>query len=326
DLSDVIAFQAAREVDEAAAAAAFAARLRRTAARLAEDAGIVLAMDGENPWTAYPDGGARFLVALARELERDGRLRLVTLSERLAEETPARLGRLHPGSWIGATFGTWIGDPEKNRGWELLARVRALGGWRGGESWLAAEGSDWWWWLGDDNPTLLAPLYDELFRAHLRDACSIAGVVPPAELSAPVRSAALRLRVPLSTDWPTPGLRGAPSSYFDWTVAAWVEAPPGHRRFARVALRAEPGRLWLRVEPPPGAAPPSPLVVTIAAGERRTTISLPDDLPGDSALGRCLEAAFPLPAGDVRLALESGGERMPVEGFWRLDLVEVDGA
>ncbi|HUK11840.1 MAG TPA: hypothetical protein VLW17_00945, partial [Thermoanaerobaculaceae bacterium] len=127
DLSDVIAFQAAREVDEAAAAAAFAARLRRTAARLADDAGIVLAMDGENPWTAYPDGGARFLTTVAREFERDGRLRLVTLSERLAEETPAGLDRLHPGSWIGATFGTWIGDPEKNRGWELLARVRALG-------------------------------------------------------------------------------------------------------------------------------------------------------------------------------------------------------
>jgi alpha-amylase/alpha-mannosidase (GH57 family) len=52
---------------------------------------------------------------------------------------------------------------------------------------LLAEGSDWFWWLGDDNPTDLAPLYDEIFRHHLADACAQAGIEPPVDLEKPVR-------------------------------------------------------------------------------------------------------------------------------------------
>ena len=324
DLSDFIGFQAGRFADEAVAAREFVGRLRRTAAHLPADAGIVVALDGENPWTSYPSGGARFLATLAHELRGAGQLQAKTLAERAAVEQPQRLERLHPGSWIGATFATWIGHPEKNRAWELLARARALGAQRGGSSWLAAEGSDWWWWFGDDNPTLLAPLYDELFRAHLREACTRAGVKPPAELAAPVRSASVRLRVPFSRSWPAPTLDGDHGSYFEWSVAALVEAAPNQRRFARVALRAEPGRLWLRVDPRPGSKPALPLVVTVVSADRRTSLTLPDDMPEACAVGRCLKVGIPIPAGHLLLALESGGERLPVEGFWSIDLMEVD--
>ena len=322
-LSDFIGFQAARFADEADAAAELAGHLRRTAFHLDQDAGILVALDGENPWTAFRDGGAVFLAALARELAQSSQLRPATLAERLSE-TPRTLARLHPGSWIGGTFGTWIGHPEKNRAWEILARVRALGGWRGGRSWLAAEGSDWWWWFGDDNPTLLAPLYDELFRAHLRDACVAAGVKPPAELAAPVRSAAVRLRVPISRTWPPPILDGKTTSYFEWTVATWVEAPAAHRRIARAALRAEPGKLWLRVDPRPGAGAPEPLNVTMVGAAGSSGWTLPADRPDASAVGRFLEAVLPLPDGQVLMGIECGGERLPPEGLWRIDLLDVD--
>jgi alpha-amylase/alpha-mannosidase (GH57 family) len=322
--SDFIGFQASRFPDEADAARELVFELRRTASHLPEDAGIVVALDGENPWTSYPEGGVKFLITLACELQQSSQLPLATLAERVQQERPRPLPRLHPGSWIGATFATWIGHEEKNRGWEMLARVRALGASRGERSWLAAEGSDWWWWLGEDNPTLLAPLYDELFRAHLRDACSIAGVQAPAELSAPVRSAAVHLRVPLSSQWPSPVLDGETSSYFEWNVATWVDAPPTHRRFARAALRAEPGRLWLRVEPRFGSGPPVPLVVTLVTAKERTGWTLPAQLPESCAVGRCLEAVVPLADGVILLAIESGGERMPADGFWKLELFEVD--
>jgi alpha-amylase/alpha-mannosidase (GH57 family) len=322
--SDFIGFQASRFQDEAEAARELASNLRRTASHLPGDAGIVIALDGENPWTSYPQGGASFLVTLARELEQSTQLRLATLGERAAEEEPRLLSRLHPGSWIGGTFATWIGHPEKNRAWEMLARIRALGASRGGPSWLAAQGSDWWWWFGDDNPTILAPLYDELFRAHLRDACVAAGIPPPAELAAPVRTAAVRLVVPLSREWPPPVLDGETTSYFEWSVAAWVEASETYQRFARAALRAEPGRLWVRVEPRPGAGPPTPLVVSMVTPKARTSWTLPVDLPDRCAVGHCIEAVLPLPDGEVLLGLESGGERMPYEGLWRLELLEVD--
>ncbi|MBZ5589817.1 MAG: hypothetical protein LAO05_14770, partial [Acidobacteriia bacterium] len=323
-LSDFISFQASRFPDEAGAAREFVGRLHHLASCLPGDAGIVIALDGENPWTSYPEGGAEFLTTLAHEIEQSSHLRPATLSQRLNEETPKTLGRLHPGSWIGGTFGTWIGHPEKNRAWDTLARVRALGGSRGGRAWLAAEGSDWWWWFGDDNPTLLAPLYDELFRAHLRDACTAAGIPPPAELAAPVRAAAARLRVPMSRTWPPPVLDGRTNSYFEWTVATWVEAPGTYRRVARVALRAEPGRLWLRVDPRPGAGAPAQLVVTMETTGHRSGWTLPADLPDACAVDRFFEAVLPLPEEEVLLGIESGGEKLPSEGLWRLELQEVD--
>ena len=323
--SDFIGFQASRFADEADAARDFVFHLRRTASHLPADAGIVVALDGENPWTSYPQGGTKFLVTLARELEQSTQLRLVTLGERAAEETPTPLPHLHPGSWIGGTFATWIGHEEKNRGWELLARTRALGAFEGGQSWLAAEGSDWLWWFGDDNPTMLAPLYDELFRHHLRDACATAGIQAPPELAVPVRSAAVRMVVPLSSEWPPPVLDGKTTSYFEWSVAAWIEAPGTHVRFARVALRAEPGRLWLRVEPRSGTEPPVPLVVLLVTPGRRTSWTLPADLPESCAVGHIVEAVLPLPDGQqVLLGLECNGERMPHEGLWKIELLDVD--
>jgi alpha-amylase/alpha-mannosidase (GH57 family) len=322
-LSDFIGFQASRFPQEADAAREFVGHLRRMASHLPAEAGIVVALDGENPWTSYPEGGAGFLATLARELDQSSQLRPATLAQRL-DEVPRTLPRLHPGSWIGGTFGTWIGHPEKNRAWELLARVRALGGSRGGRSWLAAEGSDWWWWFGDDNPTLLAPLYDELFRAHLRDACTAARVTPPAELAAPVRAAAAPLRVPLSRTWPAPVLDGRTTSYFEWTVATWIEAPATHRRLARVALRAEPGKLWLRVDPRPGAGAPVPLVVTMVTTGHRTGWTLPADRPAACAVEQFLEVHLPLPEDEVLLGIECGGERMPSDGLWRLEFLEVD--
>jgi alpha-amylase/alpha-mannosidase (GH57 family) len=323
-LSDFISFQAARLPDEATAARELADALRALAGHLDESAGILIALDGENPWTSLREGGAGFLATLAHELAPATRLRPSTLSERVAAEPPRHLARLHAGSWINASFSTWIGHPEKNRGWELLAAVQAAGGDRGGRSWLAAEGSDWWWWLGDDNPTQLAPLYDRLLREHLADACRLAGVVPPAELAAPIRSAAIPLRVPLSRGWPLPRLDGLSTSYFEWSISTWVDAPEPHRGIARAALRAAPGQLCLRVDPPPGAPPPAPLVVTLIAGERRHAWRLPDDLPGSSAVGHVVEAVLPLPEGEVLLAIEHKGDRLPTEGYWRLALWDVD--
>ena len=325
-LSDFIGFHAGRYTDETTAARDLADGLRRLARGLAPDDGIVIALDGENPWTSFPDGGARFLPALASAVEHAHELRPVTLGRRTEEEAPETLPRLHPGSWIGGVFATWIGHPEKNRGWELLAKVRALGGWRAGRPWLAAEGSDWWWWLGDDNPTTLAPLYDSLFRAHLRDACVAAGVTPPPELAGPIRSASVRLVVPRSREWPPPVVDGRTTNYFEWAVAAWVEAPGSYRRLARAALRADAGTLWLRVDWRSGAPPPGGVVVTLVEAGARTSLVLPRDLPGASAQDRCLEAGIPLPAGGFLMAVSLDDERLPAEGFWRIDLQEADEA
>jgi alpha-amylase/alpha-mannosidase (GH57 family) len=178
-LSDRIGFVYGHWDDESRAARDLVGHISTLAAGLPEQAGIVLALDGENPWLHYPEAGGRFLRELMQQLENASNLEPVTLAELSRRVTPQVLPRLHPGSWIGSVFATWIGHPEKTRAWEVLASVRNAIAETGKElpqSMLLAEGSDWLWWLGDDNPTQLAPLYDRIFRMHLADACQDAGI------------------------------------------------------------------------------------------------------------------------------------------------------
>ena len=72
---------------------------------------------------------------------------------------------LTAGSWVYGDFTTWMGDPAKNRAWDLLCaaktvydRVMAAGrlsqeAARQAELQLrSCESSDWFWWFGDYNP------------------------------------------------------------------------------------------------------------------------------------------------------------------------------
>ena len=179
-LSDAIGFQYGGWHDEGVAALDFVRRLEELARTLPDDACITIALDGENPWLYYPEGGERFLRELFETAQRKP-LGFDTHDIRpcSGDRLTGELERLHPGSWINSIFATWIGHHEKSHAWEVLAAVRdrpCRRGRRAPPSLLLAEGSDWFWWLGDDNPTALAPLYDAIFRRHLADACAQAGI------------------------------------------------------------------------------------------------------------------------------------------------------
>jgi len=218
-LSDAIGFQYGRWDDEGEAAASFVGELQDLARSLPEEANIIIALDGENPWLHYPEGGGRFLRELMQRLD-DGppELAPATLDTVAAKSEPAILDRLHPGSWINSVFATWIGHPEKTHAWEVLTEVRdAIEEAGGGQppSLLLAEGSDWFWWLGDDNPTELAPLYDEIFRKHLADACDQAGIEPPINLDNPLKT---HIDEPVEHS-PGSALRFCPIKH-SWTIIA----------------------------------------------------------------------------------------------------------
>src|SRR5205823_7434254 len=85
----------------------------------------VIALDGENAWEFYPRDGHDFLNALYTELESTSDIVTTTVSDFFAEHPPQQLlHHLHTGSWIGASLDTWIGDPEHNIAWDLLAETR----------------------------------------------------------------------------------------------------------------------------------------------------------------------------------------------------------
>lgn len=223
-LSDAIGFEYGRWENEGQAAESLARRLEVLAHGLPEAASIVIALDGENPWGHYPEGGGRFLRELMERLqETSTELRTATLGSIAATAHPGTLDRLHPGSWINSVFATWIGHPEKTRGWEVLAEVRTAIAEKGGEvpvPLMLAEGSDWFWWLGDDNPTDLAPLYDRIFRLHLSDACEAAGIEPPVDLDQ-------RLKAPVDL-----AAHGPPASELRFCTIKhrWTIVAPNRRR------------------------------------------------------------------------------------------------
>jgi alpha-amylase/alpha-mannosidase (GH57 family) len=100
------------------------------------------------------------------------------------------------GSWVYGTFSTWIGDADKNRGWDLLCEAKqafdtaTTSGRLSDEQLQQAqrqlaicEGSDWFWWFGDYNPEDSVRDFDRLYRRHLVALYQLIGVSPPASLA-----------------------------------------------------------------------------------------------------------------------------------------------
>lgn len=217
---------------------------------------ITLALDGENPWESYPDGGAGFRSSLQRLLAR-GPVRGVTLDEAAEESPVGRVQRLHTGSWIGADLAIWYGSPADWRAWRALAEVRRRVGPNPSEAarapLRAAEGSDWTWWAGDEFSTPFAEAFDALFRAHLAAACAAAGVEAPDVVHRPILvSLSPRLRPP--TGWL--GADPASGRAEDWRGAGWLSWPPdgsmgrGDRHTPGLSYgwtRGEQTLLWVRV-------------------------------------------------------------------------------
>ncbi len=189
---------------------------------------VTVVLDGENAWGTYRDDGRPFLHALYSALEASSTLGTATFGEFLAGNAERslpptlasdqrRVDELFTGSWIderssapGVDLGTWIGEPEENRAWELLGDAREALAAAGADartapeaydSLYAAEGSDWFWWFGDDQDSGHDDEFDELFRGHLANVYRAIGRDIPPALS--------RRIVPASVLW-RPGTRVGP--------------------------------------------------------------------------------------------------------------------
>jgi len=160
----------------------------------------VIALDGENAWEFFPRDGHDFLNAVYTELESSSDIVTTTVSDFLAENSPQQqLHHIHTGSWIGASLDTWIGDPEHNVAWDLLAETRdwldaqsqqrpkdsqqAALAWR---EILITEGSDWFWWFSRKHDSGMDPIWDNQFRLHLRNVYKLMGARAPARLYQPI--------------------------------------------------------------------------------------------------------------------------------------------
>ncbi len=150
---------------------------------------VSIILDGENAWEYYPENAYYFLSALYQKLSNHSKLELTTFSHCL-DLRVAELPTLVAGSWVYGTFSTWIGDPDKNRGWEMLIEAKHVFDRvaprleptqrQAAERQLAiCEGSDWCWWFGDSNSAESVRDFERLYRLHLTRLYELLGETPP---------------------------------------------------------------------------------------------------------------------------------------------------
>ncbi len=201
-LSDMLGFQY-KDWHPNDAAKDFAHHMQNIANFLGKDADkhvVSVILDGENAWEYYHDNACHFLNALYCELTEHPNVNMTTFSDALKNGVETRqIDVLKAGSWVYGSFSTWIGDKDKNRGWDLLVEAKQCfdgvieSGKLTEEEMQAAteqlaicEGSDWFWWFGDYNPGGSVRDFDNLYRRHLTRLYDLLKQTPPESLAHPI--------------------------------------------------------------------------------------------------------------------------------------------
>ncbi|MEO8898510.1 MAG: glycogen/starch synthase [Candidatus Dormibacter sp.] len=280
---------------------------------------VTIALDGENFKDFYAENATPFLDALYAGLVASAELQTTHIGAFLDGDSgpPATLPQLWTGSWVNADLRTWIGDQAHTRAWTLLATTRdtllrvdaPFVHPRAWDELLIAESSDWFWWFGEHHDSGFDASWDELFRTHLRNAHTLAGVAVPAAVDQPlIASAALAHDcAPLRSIDPV--RRGA----VEWQCAGIADVgavygamrPPASS-VTRILYGAGGARLHIRF----GEGTPRFDRVVIDAGPAGTLVV--------ERAARSLSVATPV-AGplDFSITLEEAGrgtERVPLHG------------
>lgn len=202
-LSDKIGFEYSKQY-ASEAVSDFIQSLEAIHANSGDETPVVsVILDGENAWEYYPYNGYYFLHELYQALSHHPSIQMTTFSDILnmqAAKTlpqPQLLTEICAGSWVYGTFSTWIGEPAKNRAWDLLCEAKhhydqyvhqlSTSAKEKCEQQLAiCEGSDWFWWFGEYNNGFTVQSFDQLYRRNLSNLYHLLGLVPPDHLSEPI--------------------------------------------------------------------------------------------------------------------------------------------
>ncbi|UCN00807.1 glycoside hydrolase [Sulfurimonas sp. SWIR-19] len=224
-LSDLIGFEY-RYKEAGEAAENFMSALE-SVQNINDNATVFVILDGENAWEFYKNNGFDFFEALYTSLEKASWCTTLTTDE--VKSLPSRkLSKLAPGSWINASFDTWVGEYEKTRAWELLflakkdyehhkerldedikVKIR--------EYFLKAECSDWFWWYGSDHYTNFALEFDAIFRRYLINIYKLIGISVPNDLYIPISKNQSSTKFWIKPQSKiTPNIDGKRDSFFEW--------------------------------------------------------------------------------------------------------------
>ncbi len=159
---------------------------------------VPIILDGENCWEYYQNNGLPFLRSLFHALISQDELHTITMSEGIqGSDFLEPLSSIKAGSWIHGNFSIWIGHPQDNAAWEMIAKARKIlfncGLDQKSPEWqkaynhlLISEGSDWFWWYGDDHISANQSEFDDLFRWNIEQIYLLIGHHIPDEVRQPI--------------------------------------------------------------------------------------------------------------------------------------------
>lgn len=230
-LSDAIGFDYSR-IDPSEAVADFTRRLSSIYNGAVGSCQVNVILDGENAWEFYRNNAKDFFDLLYRELETSDWITTQTMSEALANDNidEVVIHSISPGSWINANFAVWMGQEEKNRGWELLyqakrdfescrdrltdANIEAIR-----NELMIVQGSDWYWWFGDTHYSVLKGEFEKLFRKHIKNVYLLMGMEIPSDLYAPIIQYDTREIHISPKNSVSPPINRTYGSFFEWMGA-----------------------------------------------------------------------------------------------------------
>ncbi|KPK71618.1 hypothetical protein AMJ87_06985 [candidate division WOR_3 bacterium SM23_60] len=228
-ISDLIGFTY-YNWDHGKASHDFVQRIKQISTQLPSDDKFIapIILDGENAWEAYANDGTEFFDTLYGELVKQT-IPTTTVSRFLNENgVKNELPGVFPGSWIGANFNIWIGQPEDHIGWKMVQDVRQK---------LVAknvtdktiwnrfymlEGSDYYWWFGSGHISATTAIFDELFRMNAIWIYEKIGEEPPADLYSPIQQRTETFSCQ-PIDKISPVIDGRLTNYYEWYSAGYVD-------------------------------------------------------------------------------------------------------
>lgn len=223
---------------------------------------VPVILDGENAWEFYPENASKFFELLYTRLSSCNWIETMTMTEAAESDTPEhRPEKIRAGSWIYANFTTWMGHPEKNSAWKLLADAHGRHSSRPEASEQAvkelriAEGSDWFWWYGDDHFSLQSDTFDKLFRGHVANVYELMGEKIPSDVTRPIKQSHRTGLQKKPAALFTPSIDGRVSSFYEWIGAGRFDLKfdAGAMTASGNTLRlvyfgCDKETLWLRVD------------------------------------------------------------------------------
>ena len=191
---------------------------------------LTIILDGENPWEWYRQEGSVFLTRLYERVLSDGNIKPVTFSQacKLNFKTVS-LDSIPAGSWMGLNFDNWVGKPDANKLWQILADARKTAEQHASKQGiqeqlnnlsLMAESSDFFWWMSVPAEQSTKIKFYSLFQSIISKIYRTAGLSVPFEVT--------KAFVPVTNikqpeNYITAVIDGRITNFFEWYGASEID-------------------------------------------------------------------------------------------------------